>query len=128
MRLNGLKVSKISKICGIHVTTKSLRLPTLLQDWRLKLTNWAADGSLSAAAQEALRLDGEPAQLTVLISQWAAGDFSALPTIEVWEGSVQQRHQLLLPHPRQRVRSSAATGLVRLGLELVAFNPAGTAH
>jgi len=42
--------------------------------------------------------------------------------------SLQQRHQLLLPHPRQRVRSSAATGLVRLGLELVAFNPAGTAH
>jgi hypothetical protein len=42
--------------------------------------------------------------------------------------SLQQRHQLLLPHSRQRVRSSAATGLVRLGLELVAFNPAGTAH
>jgi hypothetical protein len=42
--------------------------------------------------------------------------------------SLQQRHQLLLPHPRQRVRSSAATGLVRLRLELAAFNPAGTAH
>ena len=52
------------------------------------LTSWAADGSLGAAAREALRLDGEPAQLTVLISQWAAGDFSALPPIEVLEGSV----------------------------------------
>ena len=52
------------------------------------LTSWAADGSLGAAAREALRLDKELAQLTVLISQWAAGDFSALPPIEVLEGSV----------------------------------------
>ena len=52
------------------------------------LTSWAADGSLGAAAREALRLDGEPAQLTALISQWAAGDFSGLPPIEVVEGSV----------------------------------------
>jgi hypothetical protein len=52
------------------------------------LTSWAADGSLGAAASEALRLDGEPAQLTALISQWAAGDFSGLPPIEVVEGSV----------------------------------------
>jgi len=52
------------------------------------LTSWAADGSLGAAAREALGLDGEPAQLTALISQWAAGDFSGLPPIEVVEGSV----------------------------------------
>ena len=52
------------------------------------LTSWAADGSLGAAARDALRLDGESAQLTALISQWAAGDFSALPPIEVLEGSV----------------------------------------
>jgi surface antigen len=52
------------------------------------LTSWAADGSLGAAARDALRLDGEPAQLTALISQWAAGDFSGLPPIEVVEGSV----------------------------------------
>jgi hypothetical protein len=66
----------------------SFRLATLLQDWRLMLTSWAADGSLGTAAREALRLDGEPAQLTALISQWAAGDFSGLPPIEVLEGSV----------------------------------------
>jgi hypothetical protein len=54
----------------------------------LMLTSWAADGSLGAAAQEALGLDGEPAQLTALISQWAAGDFSGLPPIEVVQASV----------------------------------------
>jgi hypothetical protein len=54
----------------------------------LKLTSWAADGSLGAAAREALALDGEPAQLTALISQWAAGDFSGLPPIEVVQASV----------------------------------------
>ncbi|MCX5960324.1 MAG: hypothetical protein NT053_11010 [Cyanobacteria bacterium] len=52
------------------------------------LTSWAADGSLGAAAREALRLDEEPAQLTALISQWVAGDFSGLPSIEVLEASV----------------------------------------
>ena len=54
----------------------------------MKLTSWAADGSLGAAAREALALDGEPAQLTALISQWAAGDFSGLPPIEVVQASV----------------------------------------
>jgi hypothetical protein len=66
----------------------SFRLPTLLHDWRVMLTSWAADGSLSTAAREALRLDGEPAQLTELINQWAAGNFSGLPPIEVVVGSV----------------------------------------
>ena len=70
------------------MTTTSFRLPTLLQDWRLKLTSWADDGSLGAAARAALGLDGEPAQLTALISQWAAGDFSGLPPIEVVQASV----------------------------------------
>jgi hypothetical protein len=70
------------------VSNISFHLPTLLHDWRLMLTSWAADGSLGAAAREALRLDGEPAQLTALISQWAAGDFSGLPPIEVLEGWV----------------------------------------
>ena len=50
-------------------------LPTLLQDWRLMLTSWAADGSLGAAAREALRLDEEPAQLTALISPLGGGGF-----------------------------------------------------
>ena len=66
----------------------SYHLPTLLEDWRVMLTSWAADGSLGAAARETLRLEGEPAQLSELISQWAAGDFSGLPPIEVVEGSV----------------------------------------
>ena len=61
---------------------------TLLQAWRLRLSEWSIDGSLSAAAQAALRLKTEPRQLTALISQWAAGDFSALPPIKVLEGSV----------------------------------------
>lgn len=63
-------------------------LPTLLQDWRLKLTGWAADGTLSSAAREALQLSDEPPELSALIGQWAAADFSALPPIEVLDVSV----------------------------------------
>jgi hypothetical protein len=68
--------------------TTSFLLPALLQDWRLRLTAWSLDGSLAAAAREALQLDQEPAKLTALISQWRAGDFSALPPIKVLESSV----------------------------------------
>lgn len=63
------------------------RLATLLPDWHLLLQGWAADGRLSAAAQEALLLSGEPEQLTELVSQWAAGDFSALPPITLLPAS-----------------------------------------
>ncbi len=61
---------------------------TLLQAWRLRLSEWSIDGSLSAAAQAALRLPGKPKALQELISEWAAGDFKALPPIEVLAGSV----------------------------------------
>ena len=61
---------------------------TLLQAWRLRLSEWSIDGSLSAAAQVALRLPGEPEALKGLISEWATGDFKALPPIEVLDGSV----------------------------------------
>jgi hypothetical protein len=61
-------------------TTASLS-PALHQEWKLKLSQWAADGSLDAAAGAAFRLEGRPAELAALISQWAEGDFSALPPI-----------------------------------------------
>jgi hypothetical protein len=61
-------------------TTEPLPL-NLHQDWKLKLREWAADGSLGAAAEAAFRLDGRPEKLAALIRQWAAGDFSALPPI-----------------------------------------------
>jgi hypothetical protein len=61
-------------------TTASLS-PALHQEWKQKLSQWAADGSLGAAAQAAFRLEGRPAELAALISQWAVGDFSALPPI-----------------------------------------------
>ena len=38
-------------------------------------------GRLTAAAQEALLLPGEPAALRRLIAQWSAADFSQLPAI-----------------------------------------------
>lgn len=72
-RLKGLLVCKLSSLCTLSVSM---------------FTAWSVDGSLSTAARETLRLDGEPAQLTALINQWAEGDFSALPPIEVLDGSV----------------------------------------
>jgi hypothetical protein len=49
--------------------------------WFDHLQQWSLDGHLSAAAQEALILDGEPQALSDLTTQWAAGVFSALPPI-----------------------------------------------
>ena len=57
------------------------RLAFLLPEWHLLLQGWAAGGRITAAAQEALLLNGEPQALTDLTKQWAAGVFSALPPI-----------------------------------------------
>jgi hypothetical protein len=56
-------------------------LQALLPTWYQLLQQWSLDGRLSAAAQEALLLSGEPEQLTALTEQWAEGDFSGLPPI-----------------------------------------------
>jgi hypothetical protein len=61
-------------------TTESFSL-NLYQEWKLKLSEWAVDGSLGAAADAAFRLERRPTELAALISQWAVGDFSALPPI-----------------------------------------------
>ena len=55
----------------------------LLEDWQQLLQSWAADGSLSIAAQNALQLEAETTELQELIGQWKDGDFSALPPIEL---------------------------------------------
>ena len=61
--------------------TSAAYLETLLGDWRKLLTDWAASGQLTAAAQDALQLSGEPKLLKQLVKQWSRADFSALPPI-----------------------------------------------
>ena len=56
-------------------------LGALLPEWHLLLQEWSASGRLTAAAQEALLLSGEPKALTDLTDQWAAGEFGGLPPI-----------------------------------------------
>ena len=56
-------------------------LTSLLPEWHKLLQGWSADGSLVAAAQEALMIQGEPPTLRDLVTRWAAGDFTGLPTI-----------------------------------------------
>jgi hypothetical protein len=63
------------------ITTADSLLASLLPEWHLLLQGWSADGRLTAAAQEALLLPGEPPALTDLITQWSAGQFTALPPI-----------------------------------------------
>ena len=57
-------------------------LASLLPEWHQLLQGWSADGSLVAAAQEALLLQGEPPPgLKDLATQWASGNFSGIPPI-----------------------------------------------
>jgi hypothetical protein len=62
-------------------------LAALLQDWRLLLTQWARNGTLSRAALEALRLSEEPEALRLLVSRWSAGDLLDLPPVVVLPAS-----------------------------------------
>ena len=49
--------------------------------WYEHLKQWSLSGRLTASAQEALLLDGEPQVLKELVSQWSLGDFEAVPEI-----------------------------------------------
>ena len=62
-------------------------LGALLPEWHLLLQEWSSSGRLTAAAQEALLLNGEPDALTELTDQWAAGVFSALPPVVLLSSS-----------------------------------------
>ena len=61
--------------------TSSSHIKPWLLGWTQQLRGWAEDGSLLAAAQQALLLEGEPKQLAELLDQWGASDFSALPAV-----------------------------------------------
>ena len=63
------------------VMTSSSHIKPWLLGWTQQLRGWAEDGSLLAAAQQALLLEGEPQQLAELLDQWGASDFSALPAV-----------------------------------------------
>ena len=62
-------------------TQNILILDELLPSWYRELQSWSLSGRLSAAAQEALQLDGEPQALKDLVSQWSTGDFQGIPEI-----------------------------------------------
>lgn len=63
------------------------RLNAILPSWYELLTQWSQDGSLAAAATDALNLESTNAktnakgQLQSLVSQWSAGNFKSLPEI-----------------------------------------------
>jgi hypothetical protein len=63
------------------LTAADETLTSLALEWRLLLLGLSADGSLVAAAQEALMLSGESPALKFLVTQWSAGDFKDLPPI-----------------------------------------------
>jgi hypothetical protein len=69
------------------MTTAQDRLNSILPSWYELLTQWSSDGSLVAAATDALVLDGTKSKegsdglLQSYVSQWSAGNFKNLPQI-----------------------------------------------
>ena len=63
------------------MATTAKNLWDFLPFWYELLQQWSLSGRLSAAAQEALLLDGEPQPLQDLVSKWSAGDFEGIPEI-----------------------------------------------
>jgi len=61
--------------------TPTTTLIDLLAAWQERLQVLAQNGSLSAAAQNALDLEGEPKVLSDLVAAWAVGNFSDLPPV-----------------------------------------------
>ncbi len=70
---------EVNPLAG-HSTPSEL-LTALLADWQLLLQGWASSGRLTAAAQEALLLNGVPQALKELVAQWSAGVFTGIPPV-----------------------------------------------
>lgn len=66
---------------------------------------WAATGQLTAAAQEALQLQGEPRPLRRRMKRWAAADFRDLPPVVMPGASAM---------PGTRGAYAASTGTIYL--------------
>jgi hypothetical protein len=64
-------------------STPASPLNLLLPQWRELLQAKALAGLIHRAALEALGLDHEPPQLRELVGQWAAGEFSGLPAVQL---------------------------------------------
>ena len=69
------------------LTKKSLILDAFLPYWHDQLQQWSLSGRLTAAAKEALMLQGEPKALKELTTQWSAGDFRDIPSIALLSNS-----------------------------------------
>ena len=65
------------------MTTAKERLALLLPTWTALLSQWAMDGEIAAAAQQALQLTESCPGLDNIQRQWAEGDTSGLPAIEL---------------------------------------------
>jgi hypothetical protein len=72
---------------GSPQSTDAALAPEILSAWESKVQQWSQDGSLLAAAQEALMLPGEPQALKDLIAQWSTGDFEGIPEIVLLSGT-----------------------------------------
>ena len=63
------------------MSTSSIKLEKVLNDWLKQLTDWAFQKKIIIAAKEALKLTSDQPELYLLEKQWAEGDFSKLPPI-----------------------------------------------
>ena len=64
-----------------QVVATARTLLDFLPGWNDQLQEWSLNGRLTAAAQEALQLNGDPQELQTLVNQLSAGDFQSLPEI-----------------------------------------------
>ena len=74
--------SGVNKLSPLGIIVKSL-----LPEWQRHLQDWAKDGSLALAAEEALGLVATPAALQGIVGQLSSGNFKALPPIVLLSGS-----------------------------------------
>jgi hypothetical protein len=65
--------------------TSTERLFRLMATWHELLSQWAQDGHLAAAAEDALVLSGQQTALDALLAEWSSGTWNQIPRIELLE-------------------------------------------
>ena len=77
------KGNALNTISNGHAPNRGLTLSNIINAWKVNIRQWSINGEIVKSAKIALSLQNEQIEITQLTREWAKGDFSQLPSVEL---------------------------------------------
>ena len=77
------KGNALNTISNGHAPNRGLTLSKIINAWKVNIRQWSINGEIVKSAKIALSLQNEQIEITQLTREWAKGDFSQLPSVEL---------------------------------------------